>query len=99
MDQQTGRKTVDLSRLVVAEANLPVALSNLAVVKRTEEVPQGALASDDPFRLGETRIVPWVTEAEIGAGEDVRLFLVAYTSPPPRSVPCCPSSSSAMAGS
>jgi len=80
MDQQTGRKTVELSRLVVGEVNPPVALSNLAVVKRTEPVPKGALASDDPFRLGEARVVPWVAEAEIGAGEDVRLFLVAYAS-------------------
>jgi VWFA-related protein len=80
MDQQTGRKAVELSRLVVAEVNPPLALSNLAVVKRTESVPKGALASDDPFRLGEARVVPWVAEAEIGAGEDVRLFLVAYAS-------------------
>jgi hypothetical protein len=78
LDQQTGRKTVDISRLVVAEVNPPLALSSLAVVKRTEQVPKGALASDDPFRVGEARIVPWVAEAEVGAGEDVRLFLVAY---------------------
>jgi VWFA-related protein len=81
VDRQTGRKAVELSRLLVSDVSPPVALSNLAVVKRTEEIPKGALASDDPFRLGETRIVPWVTEAEVGAGEDVRLFLVAYTAP------------------
>jgi VWFA-related protein len=79
-DQQTGRKTVDLSRLIVAETNPPLALSNLAVVKRTEPVAKGALASDDPFRVGDVRIVPWVSDAEVGAGEDVKLFLVAYAS-------------------
>jgi hypothetical protein len=77
-DQQAGRKSVDVSGLVVAETASPVALSNLAVVKRTEPVAKGALASDDPFRVGDARIVPWVSDAEIGAGEDVRLFLVAY---------------------
>jgi VWFA-related protein len=79
-DQQTGRKTVELSRLLVVEAPSPVALSNLALVKRTEPVAKGALASEDPFRVGDMRIVPWVSEAEFGAGEDVRLFLVAYSS-------------------
>ena len=78
MDRQTGRKTVEQSRLIVPDSRPPLALSSLAVVKRTERVPKGALGSDDPFRMGEVRIVPWVTEAEVGAGQDMLLFFVAY---------------------
>jgi hypothetical protein len=47
-------------------------------VKRAERVPRGALASDDPFRAGEARIVPWVTEAEVDAAREIGLFFVAY---------------------
>ena len=65
MDRQTGRATVEQSRLVVPAAPPAVALSSLAVVKRTERVAKGALASDDPFRAGDARIVPWVDEAEL----------------------------------
>jgi len=78
MDQQSGHKTVELHRLVVRESRSPLALSDLAVVKRIESVPRGALASDDPFRMGQVRIVPWVTEAEVVAGDELTLFLVAY---------------------
>ena len=53
-------------------------LSSLAVVKRAERVPKGALASDDPFRAGEARIVPWVTEADVDPDQPVGLFFVAY---------------------
>jgi VWFA-related protein len=79
-DQQTGKKSVELSPLLVTDTTAPLTLSNLAVVKRTEPVAKGALASDDPFRLGDVRVVPWVSEAEVPAGEDVKLFLVAYAS-------------------
>ena len=81
MDRQTGRATVEQSRLVVPAARPAVALSSLAVVKRTETVAKGALASDDPFRVGDARIVPWVTEAELDAGRTLRLFFVAYVPP------------------
>jgi VWFA-related protein len=77
-DQQSGRMTVESTRLSVAAARSPVGLSSLAVVKRAERVPKGALASDDPFRAGEARIVPWVTEAEVDAAREVGLFFVAY---------------------
>jgi hypothetical protein len=80
MDRQTGRKTVEISRLVVPDVRAPLALSSISVVKRTERVPKGALASDDPFRLGDVRIVPWVTEPEVATGRDLELFLVAYAS-------------------
>jgi VWFA-related protein len=77
-DQQSGRMSVDTSRLVVPRGRSPFGLSSLAVVKRTERVPKGALASDDPFRAGEARIVPWVTEAEVDPAREVGLFFVAY---------------------
>ncbi|HXK08943.1 MAG TPA: VWA domain-containing protein [Vicinamibacteria bacterium] len=78
VDQQTGRTAVELSRLSVPARSLPVGLSSLAVVKRTEQVPKGALASDDPFRAGGVRIVPWVGEAELPPGAPLGLFFVAY---------------------
>jgi hypothetical protein len=78
LDQQSGHMTVEQSRLSVPPGRSPVGLSNLAVVKRAERVPKGALASDDPFRAGEARIVPWVTEAEVDPAQPVGLFFVAY---------------------
>lgn len=77
-DQQSGRMSVSHSRLTVAPGRSPFGLSSLAVVKRAERVPKGALASDDPFRVGEARIVPWVTEAEVDTTEGISLFFVAY---------------------
>ncbi len=78
MDQQSGRMNVDSSRLNVPPGRPPFGLSSLAVVKRAERVPKGALASDDPFRAGEARIVPWVTEAEVDPAQPLGLFFVAY---------------------
>jgi VWFA-related protein len=80
-DQQSGRMSVEQSRLMVAAGRSPVGLSSLAVVKRAERVPKGALGSDDPFRAGEARIVPWVTEPEVDAGREIGLFFVAYVNP------------------
>lgn len=81
LDQQSGRMTVDRGPLDVSEEPPAVSLSSLAVVKRTERVPAGALASDDPFRVSDARIVPWVGEAEVVPGQDVGLFFVAYVAP------------------
>jgi VWFA-related protein len=81
VDRQTGRTTVEYSRLSVPAPSSPVGLSSLAVVKRTEKVAKGALASDDPFRAGDARIVPWITEPELDAGKDLGLFFVAYVPP------------------
>jgi VWFA-related protein len=78
MDRQSGRTSVDQSRLSVPPGRSRFGLSSLAVVKRTERVPKGALASEDPFRVGEARIVPWVTEAAVGPDQGVDLFFVAY---------------------
>jgi hypothetical protein len=81
VDRQTGRTTVEFARLNVPAAAPAVALSSLAVVKRTERVARGALSSDDPFRAGDARIVPFVAEAELDPGNAVGLFFVAYVSP------------------
>lgn len=80
MDRQTGQTTVEIQRLLVSESTSPPALSDLALVKRTEPVAADALASEDPFRVGKVRIVPWVTEAEVDAGRSLEVFLVAYVS-------------------
>jgi hypothetical protein len=77
-DQQSGRMSVEHSRLAVPATASAFGLSSLAVVKRAERVPRGALASDDPFRAGEARIVPWVTEPELDAAREIGLFFVAY---------------------
>jgi len=77
-DQQSGQMSVSHSRLAVPANPPSFGLSSLAVVKRAERVPKGALASDDPFRAGEARIVPWVSEAELEASRGIGLFFVAY---------------------
>ena len=64
--------------LLVAPPAPALALSSLAVVKRTEPVSEGALESRDPLRNGTSRIVPFVGEPTFAAGETVSLFLVAY---------------------
>jgi VWFA-related protein len=77
-DRQSGQMSVSHSRLAVPASASPFGLSSLAVVKRAERVPAGALASDDPFRAGDARIVPWVSEAELDAAREIGLFFVAY---------------------
>jgi hypothetical protein len=69
--------SVSHSRLAVPANHSSFGLSSLAVVKRAERVAKGALASDDPFRAGEARIVPWVTEAELDPAREIGLFFVA----------------------
>ena len=81
MDQQTKKKTVEVTTLDVANDHQALALSSLALIRRTEPVPAGALESEDPFRVGQTRIVPWVTEPEVTAADTLNLYFVAY--PPP----------------
>jgi VWFA-related protein len=78
IDQQSHKKSVRRSVLVVPPDQPRLAVSSLAVVKRTEPVAAGALGSDDPFRLGSTRIVPSVGEPEVASGQPLSLFLVAY---------------------
>ena len=78
MDQRSGKTSVERAVLDVPEGPPPLCLSSLAVIKRVEAVAPGALASDDPFRLGPNRIVPFVGEPELVAGSPLNLFLVAY---------------------
>jgi VWFA-related protein len=78
LDQVAKRASVRRSVLVVAPPRPGLGLSSLAVVRRTEPVPEGALESRDPLRNGANRIVPFVGEASFQAGETVSLFLVAY---------------------
>ena len=78
LDQVAKRASVRKSVLVVAPPRPGLVLSSVAVVKRTEPVPEGALESSDPLRNGSNRIVPFVGEPTFQAGETVSLFLVAY---------------------
>jgi VWFA-related protein len=87
MDQRSRRASVERSTVDVPEPPLSLLLSSLAVIKRVEPVSEGALASDDPFRLGSSRIVPFVGEAEIAPGSPLNIFLVAYPEAQDRSSP------------
>jgi hypothetical protein len=78
MDRRSHRASVERSTVEVPEARPALLLSSLAVIKRVEPVSEGALASDDPFRLGPNRIVPFVGEPEIAHGSPLNIFLVAY---------------------
>jgi VWFA-related protein len=78
LDEATKRASVRRSVLVVAPSRPGLAVSSLAIVKRTEPVPEGVLESPDPLRNGASRVVPYVSEPTFPAGETVSLFLVAY---------------------
>lgn len=78
LDQAAKKSSVRKSVLLVAAPRPELALSSLAIVKRTEPVNEGALESSDPLRNGSNRIVPFVGEPSFTAGETVSLFLVAY---------------------
>jgi VWFA-related protein len=78
VDQLGRHRSVQRSALNVRQPVTRVSVSDVAVVKRRELIPQGALRSEDPFRLGEERVVPFVTEARLSAGDTLSLFLVAY---------------------
>jgi VWFA-related protein len=81
IDQQTKQKAVEVTTLSVPAERPPVALSSLALIRRTEPVAKGALESEDPFRVGETRIVPWVIEPEVTPADTIGLYFVAYVPP------------------
>jgi VWFA-related protein len=81
MDQRSHRASVERMTMDVPEARSTLRLSSIAVIKRVEPVAEGALASDDPFRLDGSRIVPFVGDAEIVSGIPLNLFLVAYPEP------------------
>ena len=77
-DENSKKTSVRKAVLVVTKAGPPLALSSLAIIKRTEPVNPGALESDDALRFGQTRIVPQLGEPTLQAGEGLPLFLVAY---------------------
>lgn len=81
VDQLGRRRSVQRSPLNVSTPVTRVSLSDLSVVKRSETVPKGTLASDDPFRVGESRIVPFLAEPHLRGGDDttMSLYVVAYT--------------------
>jgi VWFA-related protein len=77
-DQVGRHQSVQRAAVNVATPVTRVHVSNVALVKRSEPVPPGALPSEDPFRLGKSRIVPWITEPHLQPGQALSLFLVAY---------------------
>jgi hypothetical protein len=78
-DEIAKKRSVRKSAVLVPPGLPPLALSSLALVKRTEAVTAGALESDDPFRFGQVRLVPHVGEPTVTRGESVSLFLTAFT--------------------
>jgi VWFA-related protein len=78
VDQLARRYGTRRSLLEVARPGAGLELSELVLIKRSESVPAGALASEDPFRQGGTRLVPWLSEPHLGRGEVLSLFAVAY---------------------
>ena len=87
MDQQSKERGVEQSPIVTARAT-GLELSTPAFIKRTEAIPPGALPSADPFRVGETRMVPYVTTPQV-ASRDLPLFFMVYPAagdPPPATV-------------
>jgi VWFA-related protein len=86
VDQVSRRRSVSKSALQVSRPVTRVSLSDLALVKRLEPVPKGALPSQDPFRLGDNRIVPFLTEPRLEHPDTLSLYLVAQArrqEPPP----------------
>lgn len=78
-DEVAKKSSVRRQVVQVAPGPLPLALSSLTLVKKTEAVAAGALETDDPFRFGPTRIVPYVGEPTVARGEHLSLFLTAFT--------------------
>jgi VWFA-related protein len=87
LDQQSKQRGVEQSPIAVARPS-GLAISTPAFIKRTEAIAAGALPSSDPFRVGDTRMVPYVATPEVRSG-DLPLFLMVYpaaTEPPPANV-------------
>lgn len=78
VDQLARRYSVRRSVLEVPRLPAGLAVSELALIKRVEAVPAGALSSEDPFRQGQTRMVPWLSEPHVTRGDALSLFLLAY---------------------
>jgi len=80
MDEIGKKSSVGKSDVQIGAEPTPLALSSLALVKRTERVPEGALESEDPFRVGPVRLVPHVGEPTLARNESLSVFLTAFTS-------------------
>jgi VWFA-related protein len=81
-DQLADGYSVRRRVLTVAEPASGLAMSEIAFVRRTETVPEGVLSTEDPFRQGGSRIVPFTSEPRVNPGDDLSLFLVAYPTSP-----------------
>jgi hypothetical protein len=81
VDQLARRYSARRSALTIERPPPGLSVSDVAFIKRREPVPAGALASPDPFRQGETRLVPWVSEPRVGPEDSLSVLVVAY---PPR---------------
>ena len=79
-DRLADRYCASRSVLDVAAPAPGLAASEIALIKREEMVPSGVLDSPDPFRQGQTRLVPWLAEPSLGPEDPLSLFLVAYPS-------------------
>jgi hypothetical protein len=77
-DEIAKKRSVRKSAVLVPPDRPPLALSSLALVKKTEAVTAGALETDDPFRFGQIRLVPYVGEPTVTRGESLSLFFTAF---------------------
>jgi hypothetical protein len=77
-DELGKRTSVMKAAVNVPKDRAPLELSSVTVVKKMEPVAAGALESDDPFRFGHTRIVPYVGEPALAKGDEVSLFFVVF---------------------
>lgn len=84
VDRLAGHYSVRRRLLEVAGPAPGLAVSELALIRRTEAIPAGVLSSADPFRQGETRLVPWLSEPRLRKGDALSVFLVTY---PPNARP------------
>jgi VWFA-related protein len=78
VDQLAKRYSARRAVLEVPRPPAGLVASDIALIKRAEAVPEGALPSEDPFRVDGTRLVPWLQEPHVRPGEALSLFLVAY---------------------
>jgi VWFA-related protein len=78
VDQLAGRYSGHRSVLDVTGPPPGLVASEIALIKRQEAVPTGVLETPDPFRQGDTRLVPWLAEPHLGPEDALSLFLVAY---------------------
>ena len=87
VDRLAAHYSATRTVLDVAEPAPGLVASEIALIKRREAVPAGVLDTPDPFRQGETRLVPWLAaEPRLGPQDALSLFLVAYPAEGPDAV-------------